>query len=59
MILDTIVERKEEEIADLKRQGIQPPETNVDSPRGFMQALIQAPGVAIIAEAKKATPPRT
>ncbi len=56
MILDTIVERKREEVAALKKKGIQPPDTVIDPPRGFMQALIDAPGVAIIAEAKKASP---
>ena len=56
MILDTIVERKREEVAALKKKGIQPPDTPIDPPRGFMQALIDAPGVAIIAEAKKASP---
>ncbi len=56
MILDTIVERKHEEVAALKRDGIRPPDTAIDPPRGFMQALLAAPGVAIIAEAKKASP---
>ncbi len=56
MILDTIVERKREEVAALKKKGIQPPDTAIDPPRGFMRALIDAPGVAIIAEAKKASP---
>lgn len=56
MILDTIVERKREEVAALKKKGIQPPDTAIDPPRGFMQALIDVPGVAIIAEAKKASP---
>ncbi|MCI5224320.1 MAG: indole-3-glycerol-phosphate synthase TrpC, partial [Candidatus Electrothrix sp. AR4] len=58
MILDTIVERKKEEVAALKQQGIRPPvsEKPLDSPRGFIQALVEAPGVAIIAEAKKASP---
>lgn len=56
MILDTIVERKREEVAALKKKGIQPPEATIDPPRGFMRALIDAPGVAIIAEAKKASP---
>ena len=58
MILDTIVARKKEEVAILKQQGIRPPEneTPLDPPRGFMQALLDAPGVAIIAEAKKASP---
>ncbi|CAK8712065.1 Indole-3-glycerol phosphate synthase [Candidatus Electronema halotolerans] len=56
MILDTIAARKREEIAVLKRDGIRAPEMAVPPPRGFMQALIDAPGVAIIAEAKKASP---
>lgn len=58
MILDTIVERKKEEVVALKQRGIRPPESEMppDPPRGFMQALLDAPGVAIIAEAKKASP---
>jgi indole-3-glycerol phosphate synthase len=56
MILDTIVARKQEEVARLRQQGIQPPDTEIAAPRGFMQALLAAPGVAIIAEAKKASP---
>ncbi|NOQ45753.1 MAG: indole-3-glycerol phosphate synthase TrpC [Desulfobulbaceae bacterium] len=56
MILDTIVERKREEVAALKRNGIKTPDRDIDPPRGFMQALTGAPGVAIIAEAKKASP---
>ena len=56
MILDTIAARKREEIAVLKRDGIRAPEMAVPPPRGFMQALTDAPGVAIIAEAKKASP---
>ncbi len=56
MILDTIVERKREEVATLKLEGIQPPDTHIDPPRGFMRALVETPGVAIIAEAKKASP---
>ena len=56
MILDTIVARKQEEVARLRQQGIQPPDTEITAPRGFMQALLAAPGVAIIAEAKKASP---
>ena len=58
MILDTIVERKQEEVLALKRTGIRPPDTEVDGPRGFMRALTDWPGVAIIAEAKKASPSR-
>jgi len=56
MILDTIVARKREEIAALYRQGIRAPDSPVDPPRGFMRALVEAPSVAIIAEAKKASP---
>jgi indole-3-glycerol phosphate synthase len=56
MILDTIVARKREEVAAVKKRGIRPPEGPVDPPRGFMRALVDAPGVAIIAEAKKASP---
>ncbi|WP_417908996.1 indole-3-glycerol phosphate synthase TrpC [Candidatus Electronema sp. PJ] len=56
MILDTIAARKREEIAALKQQGIRHPDLLVPPPRGFRQALLQAEGVAIIAEAKKASP---
>ncbi|MCW5205349.1 indole-3-glycerol phosphate synthase TrpC [Desulfobulbus sp. F5] len=56
MILDTIAARKREEIAALKRSGIRPPKTAVALPRGFRQALLNASSVAIIAEAKKASP---
>ena len=56
MILDTIVARKREEVAQLKQSGIRGPGKEVDSPRGFFRALTAFPGVAIIAEAKKASP---
>ena len=60
MILDTIVERKKQEVAELKRNGIILPEQFIDamveSPRGFHKALVDYCGVAIIAEAKKASP---
>lgn len=58
MILDTIVARKKEEVAALKKNGIRPPETDtaIEPPRGFSQALTDYQGVAIIAEAKKASP---
>jgi indole-3-glycerol phosphate synthase len=56
MILDTIAARKREEIAVLKRGGIRPPEAVQPPPRGFKRALLAAPGVAVIAEAKKASP---
>ncbi|WP_456388134.1 indole-3-glycerol phosphate synthase TrpC [Desulfolithobacter sp.] len=56
MILDTITERKREEVAKLRRMGIRGPECDVDPPRGFMRALVNFEGVAVIAEAKKASP---
>lgn len=56
MILDTIVARKQEEVAELKRAGLRGPEREVDPPRGFLKALTEYAGVAIIAEAKKASP---
>lgn len=56
MILDTIVARKHEEVAALKRRGLPTLPQPVEPPRGFMHALVNAPGVAIIAEAKKASP---
>ena len=56
MILDTIVARKYEEVAALKQGGLRSPEKVVDPPRGFYNALVGSPGVAIIAEAKKASP---
>lgn len=56
MILDTIVARKYEEVAALKERGLPQREQPVEPPRGFIRALTAAPGVAIIAEAKKASP---
>lgn len=56
MILDTIVARKKEEVAALKRRGVPLASQPHDPPRGFKAALVNAPGVAIIAEAKKASP---
>jgi len=56
MILDTIVARKYEEVAALKERGLPQLEQPVEAPRGFIRALTTAPGVAIIAEAKKASP---
>jgi len=55
-ILDAIVARKREEVAILKARGIVPPQAEPAPPRGFMRALTDYPGVAIIAEAKKASP---
>ncbi len=60
MILDTIVEQKREEVAQLKKRGIRLPDSFVgsspDKSRGFKQALVTYPGVSIIAEVKKASP---
>lgn len=60
MILDTIVAKKKEEVALLKSRGIHLPaqfaNSPIDPPRGFRQALLDYPGVAIIAEVKKASP---
>ncbi len=56
MILDTIVERKREEVAALRQAGLCVPERDVTPPRGFYKSLVDFPGVAIIAEAKKASP---
>ena len=56
MILDTIVARKREEVAALKDLGLPRMHQPVAPPRGFIRSLMQAPGVAIIAEAKKASP---
>lgn len=55
MILDTIVEQKKIEVAALRKLGIKPP-GEVDAPRGFQQALTSYAGIALIAEAKKASP---
>ncbi len=59
-ILDVIVAKKEEEVELLRRQGVCIPqayaEKEIEKPRGFRQALIAYHGVAIIAEAKKASP---
>lgn len=60
MILDTIVEKKKEEVARLKNSGILLPEKfrdkEIAAPRGFIRALTGFKGVSIIAEAKKASP---
>lgn len=56
MILDRIVARKKEQVAALKAAGIAEPEGEIAPPRGFRNALLGCDGVAIIAEAKKASP---
>jgi len=55
-ILDTIVVQKKEEVSRLKAEGITQPDQPVDPPRGFIQALIKSPDMAVIAEVKKASP---
>jgi indole-3-glycerol phosphate synthase len=55
-ILDTIVIQKKQEVEQLKSEGVSRPASTVDPPRGFMQALIQSAGIAVIAEVKKASP---
>lgn len=60
MILDTIVTRKKEEVAELEKSGIVLPENYrngpAEPPRGFRSQLLEYPGVSIIAEVKKASP---
>jgi indole-3-glycerol phosphate synthase len=56
MILDTIVARKKEEVAVLKTRGLAAPDLEIPPPRGFIRALTDCAGVAVIAEAKKASP---
>ena len=55
MILDTIVAQKKLEVALLRKNGIHAP-AEVDPPRGFLKALTSFAGLALIAEAKKASP---
>ena len=56
MILDAIVARKKEEVVALRQRGLPTPMGLVEPPRGFIRALTSAPGLAIVAEAKKASP---
>ena len=58
MILDTIVARKKEEVKALLHNGYPLPEANIAPPRGFQKKLVDYQGVALIAEAKKASPSR-
>ena len=56
MILDRIVEKKQEEVGELKKTGIKEPAGSIPSTRGFIKALTSTEDVAIIAEVKKASP---
>jgi indole-3-glycerol phosphate synthase len=56
MFLDTIVAHKREEVARLRSRGLYEPEVEIPPPRGFQRALARCVGVAVIAEAKKASP---
>lgn len=60
MILDTIVAKKKREVAELRAQGIRLPEQfrekAIPPPRGFRRAVLDYPGVSVIAEVKKASP---
>jgi len=60
MILDRIVATKKIEVAELKAKGIELPpefrEMEIATPRGFRNSLVEHPGVAVIAEVKKASP---
>ncbi len=56
-ILDRIVVRKKEEVAELLRlRRVSRSPGPVEPPRGFLRALVDYPGLAVIAEAKKASP---
>ncbi len=56
MILDKIVATKRQEVQALKAKGLRGPDCEVPAPRGFQAALVDYAGVAVIAEAKKASP---
>jgi len=55
-ILDRIVLRKKEEVTAQLKAGRYPQRDLVPPPRGFMRALVDYVGMAVIAEAKKASP---
>ena len=56
MILDKIVSRKKEEVEELLSRGGEEPPEQVVPPRGFQRSLVDHDGIAVIAEAKKASP---
>jgi indole-3-glycerol phosphate synthase len=55
-ILDRIVLRKKEEVAELLQRGRLTQSDQATPTRGFFRALADFPGMAVIAEAKKASP---
>jgi len=55
-ILERIVLRKKEEVAAQLKEGRYPRRDLMPPPRGFLRALADFPGMAVIAEAKKASP---
>ncbi|MDF1577652.1 MAG: indole-3-glycerol phosphate synthase TrpC [Desulfobulbales bacterium] len=56
MILDQIVARKKEEVAELLKGAAEEPPEQVDPPRGFYRSLVDSASIAVIAEAKKGSP---
>lgn len=56
MILDKIVARKKEEVARFLQGYAETPPEEVEPPRGFIKSLVDFAGIAVIAEAKKASP---
>ncbi len=55
-ILDTIVSHKLHEVADAKKRGLVWPNRDMPGHRDFRKALLQGPGLSIIAEVKMASP---
>ncbi|MBU0482573.1 MAG: indole-3-glycerol phosphate synthase TrpC [Proteobacteria bacterium] len=55
-ILDVIVARKREEVKALLQKPVKSFHEPVDPPRGFIAHLLEAEEIAVIAEAKKASP---
>jgi len=56
MILDRIVARKKEEVRELLGKGPAAVNAEIEPPRGFYRSLVEFDGIAVIAEAKKASP---
>jgi len=55
-ILDTIVDKKKQEVARIKAAGPARPDQPQAPARGFKRALEHGAGIAVIAEVKKASP---